>query len=175
MRAHVVAVLNDLLQIETKEMRARLQGIMDLFAETVHPITLQHGRSMDARADYYKSCHYTAHPPIREERDSITGRIRSLWFSCAGFVITCYESSPVKKLMTDYTDPSFPTVDKDVVRETWFLGLTPTQNLMDAIGIGNGESWPILMPGYVANAFKRDDNSIRNVPYSPRSADIRVL
>jgi len=39
------------------------------------------------------------------------------------------------------------------------------------MGIGRGDSWPVIMAGYVVNSLNRSADEIRMTPYAPRSGD----
>ena len=169
--ANVIAFLEDLSEDERRQMRLWFHLISPLFAETGRPSQGPKLRRAEL-ADFITNCHYIAHPPICEKYDFTTGRPNNLWFSCAGFVIYLYEKSKVvRELLVSYSEPSFPTVNRDIIHATWFK-LPP--EIMSAIGLSGDGPWPVVMPGYVANAFKRESNVIRNTPYLPQEEDLRI-
>ncbi len=174
----VIARLEDLSEYERRKMGRRFRIISALFSETVHPIPKPKfpSASISEWVKFFTSCHYIAHPPIREEYDCVTKRIKNLWFSCAGFVIYLYErSKAVGKLLVSYSEPSFPTVDQEIIQDTWFgHGRKLPQEILSTLGLLGDGRWPVVMPGYVVNAFKRENDIIRSTPYFPKEEDIFV-
>ena len=52
------------------------------------------------------------------------------------------------------------------------LELTP--QLKDTLGLLGDGPWPVVMPGYIMNAFKRRADEIRSESFSPTEHEITV-
>lgn len=174
-RWHVVAWLEDLSEDEKRGMRRWHRRISEFFLETTcpRPAIPQGGREAKAAA-LLENWRFIAYPPIKKEVDSKTGNLKAIWYSCAGFVLDCFESNVVKKLLVSWDDPSFPKVHKDTIREVWRGRLELTPQLKDTLGLLGDGPWPVVMPGYIINAFKRRADEIRSEPFSPTEHDITV-
>jgi len=124
-------------------------------------------------ADLLVSYRYIAHPPIKRDLD-LNGRLKAIWYSCSGFVMDCFESTVVKKLL-NWKDPAFPKVSSQIIKDVWCLGgMELTPELKNALGLLGDEPWPVVMPGYVINAFKRQPDEVRNQPFQPTSNDVSI-
>lgn len=175
-KLHVTAWLEDLSEGNKRAMRRWHRRISEFFPETTRPklVIPRHGQEAEV-ATFLKKCHFIAHPPIKKEVDPRTGNLKSIWYSCAGFVLDCFESNVVKKLLVSWDDPSFPTVYEDTIREVWCGRLELTPQIKDTLGLlDDDEPWPVVMPGYIMNAFKRRADEIRSEPFSPTEHDITV-
>jgi hypothetical protein len=162
---NAAAFLEDLSENERRQMRFWFRLISPLFPEVSNP-------ARRLRREDIANYHYIAHPPIHEERCPVTGRLKNLWLSCAGFVIYLYEKSKVvKKLLVPYSKQFFPTVDLDTIHAA---GFRLPSKIMSHIGLSGDGPWPVVMPGYVVNAFNRKDEDIRNIPYFPREEDLHI-
>jgi len=172
---HVAAWVEDLSEDEKRGMRRWHRRISEFFTETTRPKLVIPRPGQEAEfATFLNKCHFIAHPPIKKEVDPITGNLKSIWYSCAGFVLDCFESNAVKKLLVSWDDPSFPKVHEGTIREVWCRRLELTPQLKDTLGLLGDGPWPVVMPGYIMNAFKRRADEIRSEPFSPTEHDITV-
>ncbi len=172
-RAQVVAWLGDLDDDDREGMKRWHRKVSELFPETMRP-GFPRGAEGRQRAEFLEECHYLAYPPFRVEKDPSSGRDVAHWYSCAGYVVQCYESGPVDQLLADWQRDDFPRVDKTTVEALFFHGRRSLgDELRRAVGLADDEPWPIVMPGYVLHAFDRPDSRIRSQAYHPRSTDIR--
>lgn len=172
---HGVAWLEDLSEDEKRGMRRWHRRISEFFPETTRPKLVIPRPGQEAEvATFLKKCRFIADPPIKKEVDPITGNLKSIWYSCAGFVLDCFENNVVKKLLVSWDDPRFPKVHEDTIRGVWCGRLELTPQLKDTLGLLGDGPWPVVMPGYIMNAFKRRADEIRSEPFSPTEHDITV-
>ena len=174
-RLDVAACLEDLSDKERRDMSRWHRKISAFFAGMTRPefVIPRAGREREI-ADLLVSCRYIAHPPIKKDFGQ-NRRLKAIWYSCSGFVKDCYESTVVKKLLIDWEDPDFPKVPKKIIKDVWCLGgMELTPELKNALGLIGDDSWPVVMPGYVINAFKRQPDEVRNQPFQPTSNDVTI-
>jgi hypothetical protein len=176
LKVHVAAWLGDLDDDDRQGMRRWYRQVCALFPTTLCPKWPSIRRGVEpVLAEFFAQCHYVADPPFRIESDPVSRADKAHWYSCAGFVIACYESAPVHLLLIDRLTPDFPKIDKDTVKEIFIPpGLTFTEEIAKAINLLGDGPWPVVMPGYVIRAFlNRSDKVVRTVPYSPKRDDTR--
>jgi len=171
-QAHLVAWLEDLSSDECRAMGRWHRKVSALFKATPPPRPRYRPGSEPAIARFFQECRYIAHPPYREERDPVSGNLRAIWFSCAGFVIRCYGSAAVSTLVADWSTAGFPALGAQDIRSIWFpAGLQWTAEIAAALNLPGHGPWPVVVPGYVVNAFRREDTQVRHEAFMPSRAD----
>src|SRR5487761_1521237 len=121
----------------------------------------QAGRRWNARSQY--RIHPEAAPPSREY---------PLWrFNCIGFVTEAYLMAGVRLLTGPY-----PLKSLDDLRRLYPYAARHLDDLAErtALGIGEGDRWPVVLVGYVLHSLSRpieEINGPRAEPYLPRDGD----
>ena len=158
-------------------MRRWHRRISVFFPATRRPLDLRPRRGEEPKwAGFFTESHYIAPPTFKVEKDPVSDVEKHHWYSCVGFVTQCYESAAVDRVLTDPSQPGFPTVDKEAVKRTFLFGtLEFTEEIAEAINLTGEGPWPIAMPGYVLQAFSRTDEEIRKQPYHPTADDLDFL
>lgn len=127
--------------------------------------------------------HYSILPPIREVRDNTTNVLRHRRFSCAGFVVHCYEEGIDVQLVNQEKLPLIGWAEIQRVYATQLANLTEPeieelglskQRVTVNAGLGwrqtyteNVDSWPILMPSYLLDSVARSSVDIRSTSFQP--------
>lgn len=94
----------------------------------------------------------------------------SLWrFSCAGFVMRAYEEANIRLIDVD----QLPLVPLETLKRAYpeFASLLDRARMRERVGLGPGESWPVVLVGYLFHSLKRPADQIREVAYVPQSGD----
>ena len=103
---------------------------------------------------------YTVAPPERWHPDENGGRLYRR-FSCGGFVLACYRDGAGIALI-DMTSPTdWPEVSLDEIVRAYGPRVRAKGELRKELGIPGEGPWPILLAGYVVQAFNRSDQEIR--------------
>jgi hypothetical protein len=92
-------------------------------------------------------------------------------FSCAGFVIEAYRDAGIDLLAT--IPQSLPAIALDTLALAY---PDQAERLNDPqarapFGLAGDGPWPVVLAGYVVNAFRRPPDEIRRVPYVPHVGD----
>jgi len=113
---------------------------------------------------------YVIHPHT-EPVLATDGTIICRRFSCAGFVIEAYRDAGIMLLSTTVDD--LPSVSLDTLKRAYhdFRERLDRPDERKRYGLSGDGPWPVLLAGYVLNAFDRSENEIRATPYKPRSGD----
>lgn len=101
---------------------------------------------------------YIISPAVKEERDPVTNRLRSIRANCVGFVLICYRQAEIELI----DDRSLPPISFDELKRH-----NPrVRRLSDLeranLGIPGDGPWPVCLAGHVMRAFDRTDNEIRS-------------
>ena len=175
-RVHFVGWLENLNPEEMRVMRRWLRRVSTFFPSSSPPMPSYRLGSELAISRFLKDCQYIAHPPYREDRDPVSGNLRAIWFSCAGFVIQCYEAAAVVRLVVPWTTAGFPLLTAEQIRNIWFPSwIKMTTEIAAALNLTGDGPWPVTVPGYVINAFWREDNLVRNEAYLPSPASVGIV
>lgn len=136
-----------------------LTGTEASILRTVGPTII---REMEA-ADVSKKEQYVIRPPQHVEVDPITSRVKHQRYSCAGFVMACYQFADIELVDTD--ENHLPQVSFKILGEhnPYVHRLSESQRA--DFGIPGDGPWPIVLAGYVVRSFDRPDNEIRSAPY----------
>lgn len=92
-----------------------------------------------------------------------------LWsFSCLGFVISAYKNGRITLL-----SPNRPL---KTIEDLKLLYPVRADDFDDANKRAEylpegGDSWPVALVGYLANAFNRSDDEVRQAPFEPQPGD----
>ena len=116
---------------------------------------------------------YRVDPPFLERRDTTTNRIINIRYSCAGFVICCYEEGAAITLL-DIDRAHLPPVPQELVREIYgdvLDRLLADPRHREEIGLPGDGPWPIVLAGYVFHALNRAPNEVRTTPYRVYSVE----
>jgi hypothetical protein len=114
---------------------------------------------------------YIVSPPLTDwKKDEVTGTPRYRRFSCAGFVIACYDEG-ADILLLDWQAENFPTVDLKTINAAYgdIVGECSAEDRA-WFGIADTTPWPkpIVLAGYILHSLRRSDEAIRTAPYVPR-------
>lgn len=93
-----------------------------------------------------------------------------LWrFNCAGFVLEAYLEADIELVDKEHA----PAVNLDFLKGaySWAKRRLDDPEFRKKMGIEIGDSWPVIMAGYVVNSINRSADEIRQTPYRPRSGD----
>lgn len=154
--AHVVATAS-LSDIEKRQIKSFVDD--RLLERKAHVARLaQRGDKWGAESEY------TICPHARAPDGDVP-----MWrFSCTGFVIQAYAEAGIVLLSDDV-----PSVTLETVKEaySWAQHRLSDPVFRAQMGIGNGESWPVVFVGYVIHSLSRDPAEIRRQPYRPISGN----
>lgn len=108
---------------------------------------------------------YIIDPPWYDILEKGTRRIMSRRFSCAGFVLRCYEEGLGIRLL-DCTPDCLPPVDRALLESIYDEDtLEVLDRLGDRLGITGPPPWRIVLCGYVLHALNRPVELIRTTPH----------
>jgi len=107
--------------------------------------------------DYVINPHF-----LRPSRDNAGWR-----FNCVGFVVAAYSFAGIELVSTD-----LPRVGMDALLLAYPSVAEMTEAAKEAMGIGEGNAWPIVFVGYVMASLERSPDEIRQTPYLPSIDDI---
>jgi hypothetical protein len=92
-----------------------------------------------------------------------------LWrFSCAGFVLQAYRAARIELLGEPLPQKSLDDLKQMYPQVAARLDDPETRR---QLGIAQGDSWPVLLVGYLLHAFNRDADAIRGAPVVPTHGD----
>jgi len=110
---------------------------------------------------------YWIHPPHDFIRDDVSMRVIGRKFSCAGFVLCCYEEAIGIRLL-DFD--SLPAIDHSVLQKIYdahrMEGFTERRT---KLGLEGDPPWKITLCGYILHSLNRPANETRTVPYKVNS------
>lgn len=114
---------------------------------------------------------YSITPPFVEEKDKDSDRVICQKFSCAGFILQCYEQGAGIVLL--HSDPAvLPAVDRSVLEQIYDKArMDLFHRAGRRFGITGQGPWQIVLCGYVLHALNRSAASIRHSPYIPSSVE----
>jgi hypothetical protein len=125
---------------------------------------------------------YIAHPAWAADRDPVNKKLRSIRFSCAGFVARAYFEAgiPLIERIWSEGDPaspeitfhaaSLPPVQTDVIDTIWrdlLKGLSPKEKELRLLRILGPKPWRPLLAGYLLHAVSHPRSKL---PYTPQAA-----
>ena len=108
---------------------------------------------------------YIIRPPYEEKRDPVTGIVKHVRCSCAGFALACYEAAGIDLV----------TLDENVLPKISFGELQRhndshhlnSERIRQRCGLDGTGPWSIVLAGYVLRSFERSDDEIRAKPFHP--------
>ena len=106
---------------------------------------------------------YTAVPASELCFDQVNGRMIERKFSCAGFILCCFEESGIVRLIVPETE--LPRVAKDVLEEIWGKAVVARGRQH---GIRGSGPWKVLLPSYLFHALSRP---MEDLPHRPTLPD----
>ena len=104
---------------------------------------------------------YVAAPSV--VRDTSTGRMIAVRYSCAGFVAEAYREGAGVTLVVD--DGVLPAAERDLLERVWGVREVRAGARFGLEGLG---PWRVLLPGYLLHAMRAGRTAL---PYSPSLAD----
>jgi len=108
---------------------------------------------------------YTIHPAAREPDAAVP-----FWrFNCAGFVLRAYSEANIE--LISEADVPIATLDDLKAAYPWASKRLDDQQFREEMGIGSGDGWPVIMPGYVIHSLSRSAKLVRQSPYAPTAGD----
>jgi len=108
---------------------------------------------------------YVIHPSAKEPDSNYP-----LWrYNCSGFVLHAYLEANIELI----DEEQVPTVVLGFLKDAFpsFMKRLDDPAFRNEMGIDIGDSWPVVMAGYVVNSLNRPAGEIRQMPYAPRSGD----
>jgi hypothetical protein len=118
----------------------------------------------------WRKC-YTIDPPSDVFEDEVTHRSGMRKFSCAGFVICCYEEA-INIQILDRSPESLPWVGWETIEKIYDeTSLRHLRFLGKQLGLDGTGPWRFVLCGYVLHALNRTSEAIRSQPYRVSGAD----
>ena len=108
---------------------------------------------------------YVIAPPWDDHRDRKTQRIIGRKFSCAGFVLCCYEEGAGIRLL-DFNPASLPPIGWETLELIYDQETLARLDRGPAkYGLTDDPPWRIVLCGYVLHALNRASDEIRSRPH----------
>ncbi len=120
-----------------------------------------------ARTQLLERCYaeYVIHPSYIEPAEEV-----SLWrFSCAGFVLKAYEEANIR--LIDVRNLPAVTLATLKVAYPGMAKLLDRVEIRGRLGLGEGDTWPVILAGYIVNSLNRPPDAIRVQAFSPFTGD----
>ncbi len=164
-QAHVFGHLQNFRRSETHAIKTWLTKVERQVRQFHRPIT------RESLPELIK-LQYVVSPPFDWVKDSVTGDFMYRRFSCAGFVLACYDEGAGIVLL-DWQADDFPEVDLDTLNMAYGNIEELGSEDRTRIGIPEEGPWPraIVLAGYIVHSLNRPDEVIRSEPYIPDSCD----
>jgi len=106
---------------------------------------------------------YTAVPASIVKKDPTTGRVKGRKFSCAGFVLACFEEALGIRLVVEENE--LPDVSRATLESVWGVALVRAAR---RYGLKSpGPSWKVLLPSYILHALSRPPKELPHRPTKP--------
>lgn len=108
---------------------------------------------------------YIIHPAAKEPDADYP-----LWrFNCAGFVLAAYAEADIELVDQEHA----PLVTVDFLKKAYPMAKRRLDDpdFRKDMGIGDGDRWPVVVPGYIVNSLNRSAADIRRTPYTPEPGD----
>lgn len=150
----------DFMELSPQERRQIQTFVDDRFNE--RKAQQERLKRLRKRDQYFEE--YVVNPPYAEPDDAA-----SLWrFSCVGFVLRAYQEANIQ--LVDLM--SVPRISLETLKAAYpFRSSLDRQHVRDRLGIGAGNSWPVVLAGYLAHSLARTAEEIRDEPYQPNRDD----
>jgi hypothetical protein len=89
-------------------------------------------------------------------------------FNCAGFVVTAYGEAGI----TLFAD-EVPLMKLAEMQRAYpqYANELEKPEVRQRMGVGDGDSWPVALPGHVLNSVDRSPDVVRMDPFCPASGD----
>lgn len=89
-------------------------------------------------------------------------------FNCVGFVVTAYGEAEITLLAEE-----LPLMSLEEIRRAYPLHAKELEKpeVRQRMGVGDGDSWPVALPGHVLNSVNRSPEVVRTDPFCPASGD----
>jgi len=110
---------------------------------------------------------YVIHPAAKEpDADSPFWR-----FNCSGFVLHAYHDAGIQLVAQEDVPLVTLAFLKAAYPESAARKRLDDPEFRTKMGIGVGDHWRVIMPGYIVNSLDRSAEQIRQTPYRPSRGD----